>query len=353
MDGNALLTKALRTLQKNTNVASEQLTAAAQVDNELRHDYTLSLKKCGTTQTYNVFIKQRPSLTQLALLMQNNEPRTEAVNDEAKQYSEEKTLLVADYINTTLAQFLKDNKCDFIDSVGNAHLNFGSVFIYIAGQKPPKAPAEAKPSRAFQSTGLKLIFNLLCYPEDILSRSYRDLSQICGVSLGSIGWVFNDLKAAGYVSSTQSNQRQWLDKEGLIKRWVVAYAERLRPKLILGYYKSLHENWQDNMNISDFDAFWGGERAADKLTRYLKPELSTIYTKDSLGKLVLMNGLKEVSNKGDANVEILHKFWHFNETKHSDLVPPLLIYADLIASGDTRNLEAARIIHKELLNVRN
>ncbi len=343
MNENALLDKALLALKNNTSITSEQ--------QHVSNDHTLSLKKNGVTQTYHIYTKRRPSVSQLALLIHSDKPEAVVVGDTREQYNEVKTLVVADYISTTQSQFLKENQCDFIDSVGNAHLSFGPVFIYITGNKAPKIPAEAKPSRAFQSTGLKLIFSLLCHPEDILNRNYRELSKICGVSLGSIGWIINDLKAAGYISSTANDQRTWVDKERLIKRWVVAYTETLRPKLVLGYYKSLQANWQEKVDISAFSALWGGEIVADNLTHYLKPEFSTIYSQDNLGKLVLMNGLKEVSEKSSANVEVLQKFWHFDDVENTSFVPTLLTYADLIASGDARNLEAARIIHKEFLNV--
>jgi hypothetical protein len=35
---------------------------------------------------------------------------------------------------------------------------------------------------------------------------------------------------------------------------------------------------------------------------------------------------------------------------HDDLVPPLLIYADLMATGDTRNIETARMIYEKELS---
>jgi hypothetical protein len=54
------------------------------------------------------------------------------------------------------------------------------------------------------------------------------------------------------------------------------------------------------------------------------------------------------------NVEILDKFWNFNypeEQRH--IVPPLLIYADLIRTADDRNIETAKIIYeREILKIK-
>jgi hypothetical protein len=45
-------------------------------------------------------------------------------------------------------------------------------------------------------------------------------------------------------------------------------------------------------------------------------------------------------------VEILKKFWAFKEeSAKNGIVPPLLVYADLMASGDDRNIETAEIIY--------
>lgn len=348
MNENAILDEALLALKNNTDIESGKTNAINKNGNELHYDFALTLKQRDAIQHYHVLIKQRPSLVQLALLIDND--KEDIVNDTTTRNDGAKTLLVADYVDTKASEFLKNHQCHFIDSVGNAYLNFGSVFVYITGNKAPKKPAESKPSRAFQSTGLKLIFNLLCHPDDILNRSYRDLSEICGVSLGSIGWIINDLKAAGYLSLTENDQRKWADRNGLIQRWVVAYAEKLRPKLLLGYYKSLQRDWYKTVDPKSFSASWGGEVAADHLTHYLKSEFSTVYTDESLGKLVLLNGLKEVPEKSTANVEVLQKFWHFDNPKTPDLVPPLLVYADLIASGDSRNMETANIIYREFLD---
>jgi len=49
-------------------------------------------------------------------------------------------------------------------------------------------------------------------------------------------------------------------------------------------------------------------------------------------------------------MECLKAFWRFDyHWEHSHLAPPLIIYADLLASGDSRNIETAEIIHDRFL----
>jgi len=53
------------------------------------------------------------------------------------------------------------------------------------------------------------------------------------------------------------------------------------------------------------------------------------------------------------NLEVLQKFWNFKPTMAATedvpVVPPLLVYADLVATGDARNLDAAKMLREQFL----
>jgi len=70
-----------------------------------------------------------------------------------------------------------------------------------------------------------------------------------------------------------------------------------------------------------------------------------------LGRLVLpRRPTPMVLHDPDGDAEVLEAFWQFEfDWPHPELVPPLLIYADLLATGDARNLETARIIYEQEL----
>jgi hypothetical protein len=97
--------------------------------------------------------------------------------------------------------------------------------------------------------------------------------------------------------------------------------------------------------------YWGGEPAADLLTNFLQPEFFTIYTNTSQTKL-----MKELQLINDAagNFEVVEKFWNYiaaeEEAISTGIVPPLLVYADLMASNDSRNWEVAARIKSKFLN---
>jgi hypothetical protein len=60
--------------------------------------------------------------------------------------------------------------------------------------------------------------------------------------------------------------------------------------------------------------------------------------------------VKEAGPGHTAVVEVRKRFWNFpGDPEHVDLVPPLLVYADLLATGDARCIETAKMIHDRYL----
>jgi len=165
--------------------------------------------------------------------------------------------------------------------------------------------------------------------------------------LGTVGWVIRDLKELGNLIDMGKRGRRLIRKEDLLNRWVTTYPDQLRPKKILGRYRATTLDWWKNTELEAFQAYWGGEIAATILTKYLKPQIVTIYTREPLGELFVKNRIKKDIN-GD--IEILEAFWKFEYNwQHRNLVHPILIYADLLATGDARNIETAEIIHEREL----
>jgi len=71
----------------------------------------------------------------------------------------------------------------------------------------------------------------------------------------------------------------------MLQEWVTHYPITLRPKLNLGRFRADPERLQHTA-LAPINAYWGGEPAAEKLTRYLKPAHFTIYTGEPIAKLV-------------------------------------------------------------------
>ncbi|MET0072247.1 MAG: type IV toxin-antitoxin system AbiEi family antitoxin [Candidatus Thiodiazotropha sp.] len=297
-------------------------------------DALLRLDAPGVDRQFIVEVK--PRLTQAALGM---------VVQQLERFPQ-KGLVVTDYVNPMMAERLKAMDMPFLDAAGNAYLNAPPVYVYIKGNKPIEKPHRKPPTRAFQPTGLKVLFALLCRP-GLENAPYRDIAKAAGVALGTVGWVITDLKGLGYLVDMGKRGRRLTNKERLIQRWVTTYPELLRPKLVLGHYRAVEHDWWKQARPHNFQACWGGEVAAAKLTKYLRPERATLYTRGKPGQLLLTNRLKK---DPDGDVEILEAFWQIEfDRPHPELAPPLLIYADLMASGEDRNIETARMIYEREL----
>jgi len=258
----------------------------------------------------------------------------------------EKALLVTEYVNANMAERLKQMDVPFLDTLGNAYVNAPPIFIYMKGHKPPARISGERPTRAFVPAGLRVVFALLCRQE-LAGAPYRTIAQTAQVALGTVGWVLDDLGRLGHLLEMGKRGRRLIRKQQLLERWVAAFPNQLRPKLLLGKYAAPDPNWWERTRIGDFRAYWGAEIAAARLTGYLKPELVTVYIRDLPGKFLAANRLR-TDPKG--NVEVLEAFWDTKcDWTDTEIVHPLLVYADLLATGDARNLETARRIYDEQL----
>ena len=262
-----------------------------------------------------------------------------------------KPMLIAAYINPKQAEELKAKGIAFIDAAGNAYIQAGKIYVYIRGNRPEKPEGVAGPTaRAFQAAGLRVLFGLLHNPT-LLNVNYRDIARATGVAHGTVGWVLNDLREAGYLVEIKK-ERRLVRLRQLLGRWVDAYHERLKPKLWLGRYEAPTKQWWQTVELGPYAAVWGGEVAAAKLTNgFLRPQIVTIYAQRLPPELILRQQLRK---NPDGNVHIFATFWldapeRIAQTPLVDITDPLLVYADLLGTGDDRNRETAERIFDEYL----
>lgn len=259
-----------------------------------------------------------------------------------------KTIIITNYITPQIADKLKGLNVPFMDTAGNAYIKERNLYIFIKGNRLETIPKNRLQTRAFKPTGLQAIYALLCNP-GLEDANYREIAVTAGVALGTVGWVMQDLKSAGFIVDMGRRGRRLIQKEKLLVKWVTAYAEQLRPKKIIGRYNAADPDFWKHKDLPLDKAFWGGEVAATKLCEYLKPEVVTIYTieEKALYEYMVESRFKKDTN---GNVEILQTFWDENKEKpYNNLVHPLLIYADLLVTANPRNIETAEIIYEKEL----
>jgi hypothetical protein len=258
-----------------------------------------------------------------------------------------KWLIITQYISTQLAKKMKELNIQFIDTAGNAYLNEFPLFIFIHGNRAINKLIPNAEEGMLGVAELKVIFALL-YKKNLESASYREIANTAKVALGTVSGMFKDLTRQGYILDFGTRMRRFQKKKELFDRWTIAYAEKLRPKTLIGRYTTDKNSFWENTNLTPHHAYWGGEVAANKLTHYLKPDIITIYASRPVNDLVLELRL---CREKEGKVEIRERFWKSDtEQTESDIVPPLLVYADLIATADKRNVETAKMIYEEFID---
>jgi hypothetical protein len=265
-----------------------------------------------------------------------------------------KGVLVTPYLTAALARHCREPlDLQFIDTAGNAYLHAPGLYVFVQGERPPEllAGGDGRPARGGTATALRAVFVLLCRPE-LLNAPYREIAAAAGIGLGTVGWALFDLERRGYLTAArQRRNRRLLEPTRLLDEWVTNFPIRLRPKLNPRRFRAPDPGWWEPAHLTA-GARWGGEVAAARLTGHLKPATATIYLEPATAREVLTALVREHRLRADleGDVEILDAFWTLPaQDAPPDVVPPLLVYADLMATLDPRNLEVARRIREQHL----
>ena len=341
-----ILHHALDALNKAAGVHGRVLTRQVREGQGYRADAMVELEANGQRHPYAALIKR---VDRFAILREFAQHGAAYGQDTAP-------LLVTPRITAEAAEQCRGLGLQFIDAVGNAYLHGQGLYVFVKGQRPTDNEALLLPAQDAKRAGtpahLRAIFVLLCRPA-LLNAPYRDIAQAAGVALGTIGQVFDDLANRGFITGgKRTGNRILLERTKLIDEWATNYPIKLRPKLNPRRFKAPTPNWWKALEVAQYGAQWGAEVAAAKLTGHLRPNTLTLYLRTDKGQQHLTRLVTTHRLRPDAagDIEILDAFWAFDdEQTTAETVPPLLACADLIATLDPRNLEAAKLIHDQYL----
>ncbi len=256
----------------------------------------------------------------------------------------ENRLLVCQYLSKESRAELKRKNINYLDASGNCFIKKGTLYLYINDQKVAAQRNSAAATKLWTPAGIRLIFAILLNP-NLLNENYRTIAKQSKLGLGTVGPLLKEIQEAKYFSK-YNNTYQVENREVLINRWTEIFYAVLRPKLVQGKFRfATHRDMEQWQNKKTHDLFWGGEPAGAILTKYLQPEQFIIYS--DLKKTDVMKQLHLVPDN-NGPIELLTPFWDTETIKfqYPDTVPPLLAYAELITSFDSRNRETAERIKK-------
>jgi hypothetical protein len=265
-------------------------------------------------------------------------------------------VLLTPYVSEEAGRELRRQGLCYADTAGNAWLHHPDAEIYIMVEGRPRLPktvlatgTSAATGRAFRKSGLRVLFHLLNEP-DLVRQPYRTIGERTATPAATVGLIMVDLLQQGYLIGEEPRQLRRRDE--LIRRWVEGYGDTLRPRL-----PTVRYHWVDAQSASGgwqrlplgADTWWGGEPAANLLLDgYLLPEFFTLYSNAT--RAALMRQLRLVPDPL-GNVEVRPPFDErlTFTIPTSRCVPPLLVYADLLLSGDARNREVADKLYARYL----
>lgn len=287
-----------------------------------------------------------------------------AIDAEGMRKEDRKPILImAPWITDAWADELRRAGLQYVDVVGNAFLNLDEpqVLVDIRGKRPEIAP-KAEPGRLVEPTGLKVIHQLLTRKVAV-DEAYRKVALDAGVALGTVATVMRELKAAGYLVAT-ADDRFALEKTAeLLELFVRGYALKLRPACLIGRFRHAEKDPRklcDRLTLAldqrQVPYSLTGAWAAHEWTGHLRAETLALY----VGEHALETWKREpmLPDPNGGNVTL---FRHFGptvndpdpeETRGHPLATKLLVYAELLHDGRTRELETAKMLYDQFLRPR-
>lgn len=298
-------------------------------------DGTLELRVGNETLRFNVEIKNE--------LRTHLLPRILEYNNANKPF-----ILIATRLFPKIKEELRQHNVSYLEANGNLYLKTPSKWFWIEANEPLKGKQNVT-NRAFTKTGIRVLFEFLRDPA-LINQPYRQIAEQTDTSIGNITHILNGLKQDGLLLSVSKTEYRFQRTEELLHRWLAAYGRVLKPSLKMGRFRFLDKNgfshWR-NLPLDVPKTLWGGEPAGELLTDYLKPAELTLYTEESRAEL--MKRYKLIPDEA-GDVWVYRKFWR-QDTAERTIVPPMLVYADLINTNDRRCMETAQKIYDEYIQV--
>ncbi|MCE1194526.1 MAG: hypothetical protein LWW96_20465 [Acidovorax sp.] len=255
------------------------------------------------------------------------------------------SLLVTHHMTPALAEECRQKGIAFIDTAGNANLQFPGCYVFVSGRPKPSEPFAVKAHSALRSAStLRVMFAFLTQP-GLATASMREIAQASGVAVGTTCGAIGSLQALGFLAGG-SRRRRLLAAEEMALTWAQHYPVALRDKLHPQRYSCVGRDWRKTVHPDGVREVWGGEVAAQILTNYLIPETGRLYTWAPRSTLMQAHRLRP-DPRGD--IEILDAFWPRPGPTVENTAPPLLVYADLMAMNDGRCAEVARCLENRLV----
>lgn len=323
---------AILKLQENTDIKVQKKLMPVNLQTNNFPDMILEINVDGVKKEFFVECK--------AQLRNDKLPQLLALK---KRY--DNLMVITDKFYPNIVETLKKNEIAYLDNTGAAYIKAKGIRVIKDGDPNIEIPIFER--NDLTPTGVIFAFYLL-YDDKFINKNYREMADICDTALGNIYKIVNHLRNQRYLVRLRKTGLKIIEKRNLLDYWVEQYAKILKPKLFIAKFRFPYardfNDWKEIGGPPNI--IIGGEAAAEFITHYLKAAIITLYTLDT--KIDLIKKFAIVPDDKEGYIEVYKKFWKA-KGKEILFTPHLLTYADLMNTGDPRNIEAAQIIYNETL----
>lgn len=234
------------------------------------------------------------------------------------------------YVAAKTADAFRRAGIQYLDSAGNAWIDFSDVLIDVRGR--PRPVEDGRPRHAtgnlFSAGRAQVVFALLAWPQ-LWDAPQRKLAQAAGVSVGQANSTLKLLKQTGY---TRTGARP--GQAALLDLWAAAFPTGLAERITLARYTSDEPVRRKNLESVSVS----GAAAVPDLVR---SRAAVLYVDEFDPRMPVVHRWR---TDGEPNITVRHKFWTeptANTGGRGNVAPWPLVYADLLASEDPRERAAA------------
>lgn len=256
-------------------------------------------------------------------------------------------LWLAPIIPKTLAKKLRMQGIFYADTAGNIHIALPGFYVVQDSDESPLVDLNPikQPGTIFNPTMTRVALQLLLSPK-LLQAPLREMASASGVALRSVQLAIDEMVKEKCIVDLGKDGFRYHNKELLFRKFVEGYNQKLRPKLFIGRFDFAQEGKQNSVILDEHEACWGGDKAAEQLTKYLEPQDYLIYTYESHQKTLIKNRLK-LAPKG--SISIYSACWQVNVESMPQVAPAYVVYADLLHAQDPRCEDAAERLYENTI----
>ncbi|HUH03204.1 MAG TPA: type IV toxin-antitoxin system AbiEi family antitoxin [Kofleriaceae bacterium] len=259
----------------------------------------------------------------------------------AEQAGADVPVIVAERIGAEVGRVIRDAGANYVDARGNLDLILGPGYVaHIEGRSGEISPARG---RSLGLAGYRVLFTVLAQPTKVWP-SIRALADAAGVSRQPAHDALQRLTQDACMARTSVGYHLLPERYGrVLDSWLGGYASVVRPKILLATLRRPETAPSElERALEGWDREWrfGGTAASFRLTGHYRGPTTIVHVRGPVAGLA-----RELGARPDTagNLVVLGIPGEAAmSAPRADVVHPLLIYSELMASADERARESAR-----------